>query len=258
MKEVSALQKVFYKSKGYIKRKSPTILTCVGAAGVVGTAVMTAKATTKANLILEQAKNEKGEELTRLEKVNVALPVYLPTIIVGAATITSIFGANALNKRKQASLISAYGLLDKTYKEYRKKVEDYYGEGSDDEIIEEIAKDNYAQNPIVPAKETELYYDVYSGRYFEATPATIHEAKYRLNRDLVMRDYVYLNEFYESVGLEPIDGGWSLGWSMGLCMDLYWQPWIDFGHTKMTLDDGTEYTTIQMFIEPVADFEDYY
>ena len=44
---MSSLQKVVYMSKGYLKRNSSTILTGIGAAGVVGTAVMTAKATTK-------------------------------------------------------------------------------------------------------------------------------------------------------------------------------------------------------------------
>jgi hypothetical protein len=256
--KVPALQKTFYKSKGYIKHKSPTILTCIGAAGVVGTAVMTAKATTKANLILEQAEKEKGEKLTNLEKVNAALPVYLPTIMVGAATITCIFGANVLNKRKQASLVSAYGLLDKTYKDYRKKVEEYYGEGSDDEIVEEIAKDKYAQNPIVPSKQTELFYDEYSKRYFETTVARVQEAKYQLNRDLALRDYAYLNEFYDYLGLDPVDDGWTLGWSVGACMDMYWQSWIDFGHSKIYMDDGTECTLIKMYMEPIVDFENYF
>jgi hypothetical protein len=257
MTKVNALQKVFYKTKGYAKRKSPTILTCIGAVGVVGTAVMTAKATTKANLILEQAKIEKGEELTKLEKVNVALPVYLPTIMVGAATITCIFGANTLNKRKQASLVSAYGLLDKSYKEYRKKVDEYYGEGSDEEIVEEIAKDKYELNPVTAVNDEVLFYDEYSKRFFNATKTRVSEAKYFLNRDLTLRDYAYLNEYYEYLGLDEVDGGWSLGWSVGACMDMYWQPWVDFGHSKDTMDDGTEYYIIRMLMEPIADFEDY-
>lgn len=257
MKETPALQKMIYKTKGFVGRKSPTILTCIGAAGVVGTAVMTAKAATKASKILEQATIEKGEELTKLEKLDVALPVYIPTILVGAATITCIFGANAMNKRKQASLVSAYGLLDKSYKEYRKKVDEYYGEGSDEEIVEEIANDNYKQNQIALSENEVLFYDEYSKRYFSATKTKVGEAKYYLNRDLTLRDYAYLNEFYDYIGLEHIDGGWSLGWSVGACMDMYWQPWVDFGHSKITLEDGTECNVIRMLMEPIPDFEDY-
>lgn len=258
MKEVPALQRIFHKTKGYVKFNSPTILTCIGAAGVVGTAVLAAKAGTKANEILELAELEKGEKLTKLEKVDVALPVYIPTIMAGAATIACIFGANVINKRKQASLVSAYGLLDRSYKEYKKKVEEYYGEGSDEEIQEEIAKGKYAINPIKPSEYAELFYDEYSKRYFEASITKVQEAKYQINRDLQMRDYAYLNEFYEYVGLDPIDDGWTLGWSVGACMDMYWQNWIDFGHRKMTLDDGTECTAITMFMEPIPDFENYY
>lgn len=257
MKELPVLQKMFYRTKGFVARKSPTILTCIGAVGVVGTAVMTAKATTKANLILEQAKIEKGEDLTVLEKVDVALPVYIPTILAGAATITCIFGANVLNQRKQASLVSAYGLLDRSYKEYRKKVEDYYGEGSDEEIVEEIAKDHYEQNPVVVNEGETLFYDEYSKQYFKATKTRVSEAKYFLNRDLTLRDYAYLNEYYDYLGLEEVEGGWSLGWSVGACMDMYWQPWVDFGHSTTTLDDGTECVVIRMLMEPIADFEDY-
>lgn len=94
------LQKLALRSKGFVKRNSPTILTCAGAVGVVATAVLTAKAATKASKILEQAKAEKGEKLTALEAINATLPVYLPAILSGAATITCIFGANILNHKK--------------------------------------------------------------------------------------------------------------------------------------------------------------
>lgn len=258
MKELPALQRMFHKTKGYVKFNSPTILTCLGAAGVVGTAVLAAKAGTKASKVLEQAEKEKGDKLTTLEKVDIALPAYIPTIMAGAATITCIFGANVINKRKQASLISAYGLLDRSYKEYRKKVEDYYGEGSDEEILDEIAKDKYEVKPINPSKQTELFYDEYSKRYFEAPVTTIMEAKYQINRDLQLRDYAYLNEYYEMLGLDPVEDGWTLGWSVGACMDMYWQNWIDFGHRKITMDDGTECNVITMLMEPIIDFENYF
>ena len=57
------------RAVNFVKRNTPTILTCVGAAGVVTTSVFIAKATIKAVDILEEAKKEKGEELTRSEKI---------------------------------------------------------------------------------------------------------------------------------------------------------------------------------------------
>ena len=60
------------KSQTFLTRNSATILTCVGAAGVIATTVTAVKATPKALLLLEKAKEEKGEELTKLEVVKVA------------------------------------------------------------------------------------------------------------------------------------------------------------------------------------------
>ena len=38
MRELKTLQKIAYQTKGFVKRNSPTILTCIGSAGVVVTA----------------------------------------------------------------------------------------------------------------------------------------------------------------------------------------------------------------------------
>ena len=46
----------------FIKQNASTILTCIGATGVVATAVMVAKETPKALSLLEDAKEKKGED----------------------------------------------------------------------------------------------------------------------------------------------------------------------------------------------------
>lgn len=125
----------------FLKRNSSTIFTTIGAIGVVATAVIAVKDTPKALRILDEAEQEKGEELTVKEKIVTAGPVYIPAIAVGISTIACIFGANTLNKRNQAALMSAYALLDQSYKDYKRKVSDIYGEDADKKIIEEVAKE---------------------------------------------------------------------------------------------------------------------
>lgn len=241
------------KSRGFLRNNAATILTCVGAVGVVGTAVLTSKAAIKANDILKEAENEKGEELTKLEKLNVVTPVYIPAILLGVTTVSCIFGANVFNKKKQAALVSAYGVLDHSYKEYRNKVKELYGEDAAKEIEEEIFKDhNYDDN----GNKLLLYYDDYSKRYFEATAAQVKRAEYEVNRNLMLRDYAYLDEFYDELGLEPIDD-YSSGWSTVTNFDMYWQTWIDFSHSKKILDDGRECIVIYILEEPMLDFENY-
>ena len=58
---------------------------------------------------------EKQEELTKIEKVKIAGPVYIPSILIGAGTVACIFGANVLNKRHQAALVSAYTLAESSF-----------------------------------------------------------------------------------------------------------------------------------------------
>ena len=53
----------------FVKRNASTILTCLGGVGVVATSVMAVKETPKAIRLIEEAEKEKGEELTKCEKV---------------------------------------------------------------------------------------------------------------------------------------------------------------------------------------------
>lgn len=251
------MNKLLSNSKLFFKRNGATILTCVGGVGVVGTVMLAVKATPKAVSLLQEAKEEKGEELTKLEKVKVAGPVYIPTVVVGTATLVCIFGANILNKKQQANLASAYALLDTSYKEYKKKVQDMYGGEAANQIKAELAKDKYENVDIEVSDDEILFYDEFSERYFTATKLKVKEAEYRLNRDLAMRDWAYLNDWYEHLGVDPVEYGEELGWSSGGNSEMYWQAWIDFNHHKVTMDDGLECIIVSFFSEPYMNFEDY-
>ena len=241
----------------FVRRNGSTILTWVVAIGVVTTAVATADATIKATKRVEQAKQEKGEDLTKAEVVKAAAPAYIPAVVSGATTIACMFGANVLSKRQQAALISGYALLENSYKEYKKKVDEMYGEDASEKVEEEIVKDHHEEIDNLPKNNLRLYYDSFSMRYFEASIETVRLAEYNLNRDLSMRDYVYLNEWYDYLGLEHIDTGFEYGWSTPMNFDMYWQTWIDFHHERTVLDDGLEVIVIDFFTEPQIGFEDY-
>lgn len=244
------------QSKVFLDRNAPTILTSIGGVGVIVTAVLTAKATPKAIKLVETVKEEKPEA-TKFDIVRAATPAYIPSIVAGASTIACIFGANVLNKRKQAALMSAYALLDSSYKDYKKKVKELYGKDADDSVRESIAKDKYEEVDIPVQNDKQLFYDEFSKRYFESTVNEVQQAEYHINRDLSMRDYATVNEFYGYLGLDPIPSGDDLGWSTCMNFDYYWQSWIDFGHSKIVMDDGRECFTICMFEEPTLDWANY-
>lgn len=249
-------------SQRFLKRNSATILTCVGAVGVVATTVTAVRATPKALTLLESAKKEKGEELTKLETVKIAGPAYVPTVILGASTLACIFGANILNKRGQAALMSMYALVDSGYKDYRKKVDELYGEEAGKQVRAGIAKDKYeekyAENPIVPTEGKRLFYDFFSEQYFEATPYQVQKAEYELNRTLMLDDCVYLDDWYRMIGIDPLEPNNNFGWTTCGNMDAYWQTWIDFHHETVEVDEGLECTIISFMQDPFPNFEDWY
>lgn len=251
------MNRLLNASKLFVKKNGSTILTCVGGAGVVGTAVLAVKATPKALALLDNAQEEKGEKLTKFEAIRVAGPAYIPTVLVGISTIACIFGANTLNQRQQASLMSAYALLDSSYKEYKSKVVDLYGEETDLRVREELAKDKYTGDEKSSDNGTVLFYDEFSSRYFESTTADVLKAEYEINKKLTNWGGAYLNEFYELLGLETTDYGDHLGWSAAGMYEMYWEQWLDFNHEKFMLDDGLEGYIITYSQEPTPGFEEY-
>ena len=257
MKGEAVLRNLFKNPRRFVKKNAPTILTCIGAVGAVVTPILAVKATPKALSLLEEYKQEKEDDLTKLEVIKVAGPVYIPSILVGASTLACIFGANVLNKRQQAALLSAYALLDSSYKDYKKQVEELYGEGANKQVIQEIAKSKYKDEYADLEDNKRLFYDAYSERYFEATIEEVQRAEYRVNRTFALRDEVSVNEFYEMLKIPPIPLGDEIGWSVESCFAFYGFSWIDFDHEKVELEDGLECYIIRMAYEPVIDFYNY-
>ncbi len=202
------MKKLLSKTKKFLERNSPTILTCIGAAGVIATAVFAVKATPKAVDLLKAKEKEKGDKLTVLETVKVAGPAYIPSVIIGASTIACIFGANALNKKQQASLVSAYALLDSSYREYRQSVKNVFGEEGDKRVIEEMASE----------KKTELtdgkmwFFDDFSLRSFIATIEQVKEAEAYINKIYKSYGQAHISDFYDYLGLPYYGVDQDFGW----------------------------------------------
>jgi hypothetical protein len=188
--------------------------------------------------------------------VVVAAPAYIPTVVTGAATIACIFGANVLNKRQQASMASAYALLDSSYKDYRNKVKELYGEEAERQVVEKIAKDKYDESDI-SSEDKLLFYEEFSGRFFESTMEDVVRAEYEINKKISLWGGADLNDFYDLLNIPKVDYGHFLGWSEGGLMEATWTNWLDFQHEKTPMEDGMECIIITMSHEPMYDYEYY-
>lgn len=152
-----------------LKKASPTILTCIGAAGVVATAVLAVKATPKADSLIkaDSRRNHDGDPYaaTKLEAVKSCWKCYIPAAATGVATIICIFGANTLNKKQQASLASAYALVNRSYSDYKHKLKELYGEDAHKKIMESIAAEKSSMPPITAMGPVQLSKWSHSGSF---------------------------------------------------------------------------------------------
>lgn len=246
------------------KQGTSTLLSVIGAVGVIGTAVLAAKATPKAvELIKEDIwYNHDGDPITyaKKEAVKACWKVYIPAAGAAIGTLICIFGASALNRKQQATITSSYALLSETYRRYKQAAKDMYGEDADEKIEAQMADEQYISaggyslyDPDRDdASEKVLFYDSYSKRYFQSTVPAVLNAIYHLNRNLTLRGNASVNEFYGFLGIDPVDESENAVWDMeelvtGGIM------WLDFDNHYTTMDDGMECCIISAAIDPTLE-----
>lgn len=174
-----------------------TILTCLSSIGVITTTVLAIKATPKAARLCEELQDEKEDPPSKIEYVKVAWRCYIPTLVAGASTIACIFGANILNKQSQAAIMSAYALIDSSYKGYKKKVKELYGDSVDTNVKSEIARDNYDETSEPEDEDSELFFDFSTLQYFRAPMSEVIQ---KVTMDDGMECYIIATPFESSSG----------------------------------------------------------
>lgn len=225
----------------YLKAGS-ILLSVLSAAGVITTAIISAKNTLKVKEVLDKGASKSLKD----QILQVYLPNYWPTLATGAATIICIAGNGVLNSKMQAGLVSAYALVDRSYRRYQGKVKEICGVETHERIMKELAVEQ-AQRQYLTAtggfstcsmdfdpndkEEVQLFYDTYSKRHFTSTISRVLQAQYHTNRNFVLGAFVTVNDFYNFLGLSPIDGGDDVGWC--IADDIYW---IDFDNHTIHLD----------------------
>lgn len=213
------LKAIFTDLSKAARKHSPEILTGIGIAGMLSTTVLAVRATPKALMLIEEKKREKkfavikdggDPELTRLEVIKVAWKPYIPAAVTGVASIACLVGASSVNARRNAALAAAYALSESTLADYKEKVVETIGEKKAQEVKDAIAKDKIENDPltrkevVITDKGETLFYESLSGRYFKSDYESIRSAVNTLNEQLLLDEYITLNEFYEAIGLDAI------------------------------------------------------
>lgn len=242
-----------------LKKHSPEILVVAGIAGTVVSAVLACKATTKVAEILDETKgtldtihegmetgaingqeytNEDGKKDTVVVYAQTGMKLaklYAPAIILGTLSVTSILASNNILRKRNVALGAAYAAIDKSFKEYRGRVIERFGEQVDTELkygikakkFEEIevdpetGKEKKVKKTVMVAdpnlqSDYAVYFDSKS-RNYETNPdynrMFLKAQQAFANDKLQTRGHLFLNEVLDDLDLPRTPAGQIVGWT---------------------------------------------
>lgn len=235
----------------FIRQNKSSILAVAGAIGMTVSVGLAIRNTAKYKDIMHSKENKKMDNIERLK---VAVPLYLPVVLLTGGSIACIMGATVVNAKHQRSMTAAYILLDNSFKQYRNKVVELYGSDATQKVGIELTNDKFEEKkPQMKNSENDLFYDEYRGEFFESTLDNVREAMYHVNRNFILRGYTSLNEVYDFLNLSHTDQGDVLGWSADYGWCYYGYSWIDYYCDRRESRDGTEYYAIVFPFPPTLD-----
>jgi hypothetical protein len=242
-----------------LKKHSPEILVVAGIAGTVVSAVLACKATTKVAEILDETKgtldtihegmetgaingqeytNEDGKKDTVVVYAQTGMKLaklYGPAIILGTLSVTSILASNNILRKRNVALGAAYAAIDKSFKEYRGRVIERFGEQVDTELKYGIKAKKFEEIEIDPETGKEkkvkktvmvadpnlqsdyaVYFDSKS-RNYETNPdynrMFLKAQQAFANDKLQTRGHLFLNEVLDDLDLPRTPAGQIVGWT---------------------------------------------
>lgn len=266
-----------------VKKHSPEILIVAGVVGTVASAVMACKATTKLSTVLEEQKKDVNavHECSENEEIKAdysqedakkdltiiyaqtgvkLVKLYAPAIALGALSITSIVASNNILRKRNVALAAAYATVDKSFKEYRNRVVERFGEQVDKELKYDIKAKKFEETVKDPetgkekkVKSTVNVANADSGyaRFFDETCKGYEkDTQYNLlmlrgqqqyaNDLLHARGYVFLNDVYDMLGIDRTKEGQIVGWVYNKNNEVG-DNFVDFGilETNRETEDGS-------------------
>lgn len=277
-KASSAFGKVNIK----LRKHSPELLIAAGVVGTVVSTVLACKATTKLSTILDESKNnietihkckndKEMEDRYSQEDAKKDLAIvyaqtgvkivklYAPAVVLGTISIAGIVASNNILRKRNVALAAAYATVDKSFKEYRSRVVERFGDDVDKELrynikakkIEETIKDPESGKEIkttvnVAAPTVDDY-----ARFFDKTCRHYEEnMNYNLmllrsqqqlaNDKLVADGFLFLSDVYDMLGITRTKMSQSVGWIYKPDGNSNGDNFVDFGVmvVKRETEDG--------------------
>ena len=248
--------KIYNKSEMKVRKYSPEILAGVGVVGVIASTVMACKATTKLNDILAESKEQleqiktvavdpayadkyteddakKDTTITYVQTGVKVAKLYTPSVILCASSLGCLLASNNILKKRNAALSAAYMTVDKSFKEYRRRVAERFGDEVEKEIrynikakeittVDEEGNEVKETVKVMEGADDPTTYSDYARFFDESCPAWQNDPEYNLTFLRAQQQYandllkaqgrLFLNDVYKMLGIDITKAGQVVGW----------------------------------------------
>lgn len=251
----------------HVRKHSPEILLVTGLVSGTAALISACRATTKLEAVLNETKSNveqvrecaaageitvrEGEELRVVEyteedakkdltifytkgALNVG-KLYAPAATLGAISLTCILASHGIIHKRNTALAAAYTAVDSSFKDYRKRVTERFGEEMDRElkynlkakeveetVVHEDGTETVVKKPIEVVEDPYGRQSEYARCYTDGCIGWTKDPEANLtflrlqekwaNDRLKAVGHLFLNEVYEMLGIPHSTAGAVVGW----------------------------------------------
>ena len=253
-----------HKMERLITNNSPIVLTAVGVVGIFGTAYTMHKATTKANLKIDDFiyttnvnrpahENElKREELTKVNLFRLTWREYAPVVVVTSISVAAVIGAQYINTKRAAALAAGYMVLESKHEEYKEKVEELFGVKKAQDVDSAVNKgliQRAGDKQVTVHTGDVLCIDTITGQPFSSNVEELRRAENSINSKILHGETPSVTEFYaelEGSGLKATRLTDAVGWNDEHMCELKLESELD--------TNGLAYLVVNFRVLPIVHF----
>lgn len=246
------------KALGFCKKHSTPIITTLVAGGIVATIIQTAKDTPAVNLVIENKTIEKGEELTKVEKVKVYAKGYWKTAVIALATILLVVGGCIFKDKQYISAVAACTAVTKELSTFKEAAKEVVGDKKMEEVRQAVIDKKIEEAEekddewIETGKGTTKFIEAYTGQKFYSDMDYIRKAALDYEKMIKRNGSASINEWLWLLGLRECKLGEALGYSYAETSEMEVVP-----EAKLN-KKGVAVTWVAFDSMPYVDYDSYY
>ena len=179
------------------------------------------------------------DELGPKQIVKSCWKCYVPTVILGALSISSFIGSYKVNTARLTAMTAMYEFTANAYDRYRRNVAKVSPKtdvkaikAARDERVKEISESKFDGLP----EGKEICIDLFTGNVFYSTREDVLVAVNKIkDKFLAGEMFVSLNEFYDEVDADHVGVGDDVGWSPDTDLDIQFDSILRNGKPCLTI-----------------------